>query len=790
MEDWLNFKDDDELFTDETETVPSGTVVTNPKCSSFIRLNPYVSSTKKAMEVMGRICSAKPSDFIKHWMQELNEILFSEEKDNSHREDAHHSRDIKKYFFAKRNLFHNQDFIFNLNRLLKSLLLGMDRQMRRPSPKATLISVGGTFNAGKSTFLNFIVGRKNLLPVDTIPATMVPAFLYCGNFANDVLVSGVNNLGAIVSLDEDILNCVSHSTKGGEITASQIAATLQHFIVQLNNEYFKDYVFIDTPGYDNTEDGLSRLNTDEMLADKYLSMGDVVLWLIPIINGSLKNDDIDRLVKLGGDDYTDDGNLKEHSLSFRPRKIIVLLTKADFLKDPKSREEVFDEVCKCVQDMPNIVDVATLSAFNEKKWTETWHSRSGNDFMTMLENAVSLVPLHHETNNEIAKIISLFNSELSITENKIKDLQDLRDKARDSYLKIIPERNEIKTKWDKFSKKYKYLDTEVKNLVYSQFNEKLKTLDGQYKGEQEKEKKIETAIEQLNMHCYLIARWELNLIDWFRSQSILEYSDDIDTVYGGKTNKTCNDSIDAIKVYFRLSKKYKKVNAYIHYWRDDYTTIWPGMAMTFVTSCAGNNIWNFNLPKWAKGMVFAVVDEDCNVISQSIDFTDDDIRDGFVYYRSKIGKPYNKNGKEKKQCKSFNTSPGIEREKSNEEQSINYIFKLIESHNFDGLLNSLSNDCDITGMYNNEGMSVVTAAAHYGFRKAIELFVNFSGVEILNIADQRGYNALHSAAAALKFETFRDIVRMDSTLKDIATLDGKTFKDCIPEIYHTLIKTL
>lgn len=130
---------------------------------------------------------------------------------------------------------------------------------------------------------------------------MVPAMLYCGNLADKVSVSGVNNLDAIVSLDTDILNCISHSDEKNKIS-SNIATTLQHFIVQVRSKQYQNIVFVDTPGYDNAEDKSARLSSDDELADKYLSMGDVILWLIPVTNGELTPGDINRLMALGNGD--------------------------------------------------------------------------------------------------------------------------------------------------------------------------------------------------------------------------------------------------------------------------------------------------------------------------------------------------------------------------------------------------------------------------------------------------------------------------------------------------------
>lgn len=85
-------------------------------------------------------------------------------------------------------------------------------------------------------------------------------------------------------------------------------------------------------------------------------------------------------------------------------------------------------------------------------------------------------------------------------------------------------------------------------------------------------------------------------------------------------------------------------------------------------------------------------------------------------------------------------------------------------------------------------MSLVTSASHYGFQKAIELFVRFCGTDVLNISDKRGYNALHSAAANLNFETCSYILRLSPSLEKVLTSDGESYEELIPIQYQKLLK--
>lgn len=496
-------------------------LVTNPSVPTTIRLNPYLSSPEKALSVMGRICSAKPSDNMKKWNSAISEILFYEKKeegDGENNDNVDQNHNLMYYFSSNRFLFANQDFIYNVQSRLRSLLLEMDRQMRLYIPKAVFVSVGGLFSGGKSSLLNYILDNDGLLPVNIGASTMVPAMLYCGNLADKVSVYGVNNLDAIVSLDTDILNCISHSDDENKIS-SNIATTLQHFIVQVRNKEYQNIVFVDTPGYDNAEDKSARLRTDDELADKYLSMGDVILWLMPAKNGSFKPSDIDRLVAFG------EGDCKKCSeIVPRPRKIIILITKADLL-DEESRMDVFRKICDYVSTMDFVEDVALVSAANKDKemWNKFWHSRSGDDFVTILKKAVNQVPVHFETTKCIAEIQRLFDSEISASRNRISEFeqkcQDIKQKclyANSNILKVKRQRVD-------FFEMYNYQPEDVKRITTKYFDAQLNNLENEYKIGSEKINRYAKQKEALEDHLMRLQRWSIDLEKWFESEPVLDY---------------------------------------------------------------------------------------------------------------------------------------------------------------------------------------------------------------------------------------------------------------------------
>lgn len=757
---------------------------TNPSISISIRLNPYLSLPGKALAAMGRICSAKPSDYIKGWNKTVNEILYfaptNDEMNTSREDEADSVLNLETYFFSNRRLFDNQDFLYSVRDYISNLILSMDRQMQRFTPKTVRVAVGGSFTGGKSSLLNHILNADGLLPVDVGASTMVPAMLYCGNFPEKVSVSGVNNLNAIVSLDKEILNCIRHSANEKNDISANIAAALQHFIVRVQCEKYEDIVFIDTPGYDNPEDVSSRLLTDEEIADKYISMGDVVLWLKPITDGDLNQKDIKRLNWIGGE-----RNVKlmhsHHRMDYSTRKVIILLSFADLLED-SSRQDVFEKICQSVSSMKYVVDVATISTFNKKSWERYWHSRSGDDFDTILKKAIDQIPVNHETSQWIKKIQNLFRTEISATNIAIKRFEEKCHFAKLICLDCIQEKHKVKRRKQDLFDSNNDLSVGLKMEIEAQIQREIKSLDEEYRLQNENICKYTDRKQSLEEHLDLIKKWMLKLENWFLSEPILDYN--------GNYSETNDLYEDSIRVYFKISNKIKGISCNIHYWNENSGTTWPGLPMTYVIAIKKNNIWVADIPKWATGIVFAVLDENGSVIDQSINFTNTEIKDQYSYYRKR--RAGRMDLKQKYQRKSYSIWENTSEDKTDSVPPvfIREIFEAIRSNDFNLLIKALSYNCDITGHFNQKKMSVITAAAHHGFRKALELLVDFCGVEILNIADGRGFNALHSAANALKFETCADILGWDPTLKDYSTLDGKLISELIPIEHMSILNNI
>lgn len=773
---------DDEWGDEQKENAQkSRETVTECTKSTFLCLNPYECSPEKALKLIGKISQALPSDNQKIWITTINNLLFQKFQDDVNSDEGQRLKEqsnLEVYFFANRDLFCDKDFIYRLKKEISQFLLAMEKQAERLSPKAVYVSVAGIFNAAKSSLLNYLVRCPNLLPVDNIPTTVVPAFLHCGDFCDGLSVSGVNRMNAIVPLDSDVLNCISHSKKGCEGNAVQIAASLQHFIVQVPNQDYRDLVFIDTPGYDNVQDK-SELSSDRIVANKYMQLGEVVLWLTPVNNGSLKRSEIDILKKLAlpEESQKEKDNSKEEEPSKQvahSRKIILLITRAD-LKDKDGRMEVFDLICSQVENMPDIIDVATISTFDSANWKECWHSRSGNDFDTILKNATSDIPRLYETQRCVDKILKLFKDERNDAEKTFSQLETERDLLTKAHSSAVINLQKTRNKHKLFWSDHENIPKDVRLIIEEQFKNEVKNIENSLQWKSNKVTDFSSRMDGIQRHISQLREWEHQLKEWFKE--VLPMLDYHETKPFGLS--VCHETV---RLYFKLSKRWKKVTPHAHYWTIGHQTTWPGEPMIFTKSEKGNNIWQFDLPYWATGVVFSVVQSDGTVVSQSIDFINSDIKKNHVYNRSRCTGPLDGyvSSKKKRIYETISNTVGVSDKTLAHPISSNDIFKAIEMNNASYLLECLSIRRDITGVFNRKGMSAVTYAAHTGSAKSLELFVRYGGEGVLNIADKRGFNALHSAASSLMFETCAAILRTDTKLAETLTIDGRSAIDLIP----------
>ena len=155
----------------------------------------------------------------------------------------------------------------------------------------TILGIGGQFSAGKSAFVNAVVGLKNLLPVEQNPTTSIPTFVTKGKQPQYLLTAMKGKVSQEISPVE--LEALSHAFY--EKYKISFSAFVDSCII--SSPDFKispKIVLLDTPGFSKPDD-LARTFTlsDRERALEQLKRADRLIWLIHQENGGIRAEDLE-----------------------------------------------------------------------------------------------------------------------------------------------------------------------------------------------------------------------------------------------------------------------------------------------------------------------------------------------------------------------------------------------------------------------------------------------------------------------------------------------------------------
>ncbi|WP_151710818.1 dynamin family protein [Acinetobacter brisouii] len=155
-----------------------------------------------------------------------------------------------------------------------------------------VIGIGGAFSAGKSSFLNTLLGSKKLV-VEVDPTTSVPTYLMSGDSES---ITGLNLFDRTINLStEDFL---SFTHEEYEHFGSEVAGLLKSVFIQDTEFKWDNLALLDTPGYSNTETQFNSDRTDAKVAFSQLNTAHFIIWIISAVNGTISEDDLDFLSRI------------------------------------------------------------------------------------------------------------------------------------------------------------------------------------------------------------------------------------------------------------------------------------------------------------------------------------------------------------------------------------------------------------------------------------------------------------------------------------------------------------
>ncbi|MFP6023901.1 dynamin family protein [Helicobacter pylori] len=240
----------------------------------------------------------------------------------------------------------------------------------------TIVAVGGGFSAGKSTFLNNLLGLKLKLPEDMKPTTAIPT--YCLKGKKEVLMGFSQNGGMVelpnLKFDHQFLKSLGFNLK--EI--------MPFMLLSAPRVPFEFLCFIDTPGYNPGNQGYT--GGDKEASKESLKHAKHILWLISCERGGIESDDLEFLQEL-----YEEG-----------KQVFIVLSRAD--RRTKSQlEEVAKQIKKTLKD--NGIEFKGIGAYSATRYQEIKEFSEKSRVFDSIEKFLMKLNQRSEKQNEILRYL-------------------------------------------------------------------------------------------------------------------------------------------------------------------------------------------------------------------------------------------------------------------------------------------------------------------------------------------------------------------------------------------------
>ncbi|WP_024113878.1 dynamin-like GTPase family protein [Helicobacter pylori] len=240
----------------------------------------------------------------------------------------------------------------------------------------TIVTVGGGFSAGKSTFLNNLLGLKLKLPEHIDPTTAIPT--YCFKGKKEVLMGFSQNGGMVelphLTFDHNFLNSLGCNLK--EI--------MPLMLLSAPSVPFEHLCFIDTPGYNPGNQGYT--GGDKEASKESLKHAKHILWLISCESGGIESDDLDYLQEL-----YEEG-----------KQVFIVLSRAD--RRTKSQlEEVAIQIKETLEYRG--IEFLGIGAYSATRYQEIKEFSEKSRVFDSLEGFLKKLNKRSEKHNEILSVL-------------------------------------------------------------------------------------------------------------------------------------------------------------------------------------------------------------------------------------------------------------------------------------------------------------------------------------------------------------------------------------------------
>ncbi|WP_232260554.1 dynamin-like GTPase family protein [Helicobacter pylori] len=281
----------------------------------------------------------------------------------------------------------------------------------------TIVAVGGGFSAGKSTFLNNLLGLKLKLPVDMKSTTAIPT--YCLKGKREVLMGFSQNGGMVelphLAFDHQFLKSLGFNLK--EI--------MPFMLLSAPSVPFEFLCFIDTPGYNPGNQGYT--GGDKEASKESLKHAKHILWLVSCERGGIGSDDLEFLQEL-----YEEG-----------KQVFIVLSRADRRTKSQLEKEVAKKIRETLKD--NGIEFLGICAYSTTRYQEYKEFSEKSKVFNSLEKFLMKLNQRSEKQNEILgylyEVHSMYERAIKQDANRFKRYQkalhsvklDLMQKGFDDF---------------------------------------------------------------------------------------------------------------------------------------------------------------------------------------------------------------------------------------------------------------------------------------------------------------------------------------------------------------------
>ncbi len=239
-----------------------------------------------------------------------------------------------------------------------------------------MVAVGGGFSAGKSSFLNHLLGLNLKLPENLTPTTAI--LTYCLKGEREVLMGRSQNGGVVelpyLTFDHKFLDSLGFNLK--EIMPSMLLSA--------PSVLFEFLCFIDTPGYDAPNQGY--MGRDRQASKEYLNHAKHILWFISCERGGIEKSDLDYLQEL-----YEEG-----------KQVFIVLNKAD-RKIKNDLEKIATNIREVLEDKG--VEILGIGAYSSERYQEIKEFSEKSPVFDSLEKFLTELNKKGEKQNEILSVL-------------------------------------------------------------------------------------------------------------------------------------------------------------------------------------------------------------------------------------------------------------------------------------------------------------------------------------------------------------------------------------------------